>query len=76
MGFLDAAGTRLDAFGAEYARVHSGPSGRAEALLYDLSDTARFDAARGTGVRDVVGTAREIECPKMSPAPGRHGTRR
>ena len=72
VGFLDAAGRRLDAFGFDYARVNSPTSGRVEALLYDLSDGARFDAARGTGVRAVEGAAREIECPAMSPAPGRH----
>ncbi len=73
VGFLDAAGRRVDGFGFDYARVNNRESVRVEALLYDLSDEARFDAARGTGVRAVEGVAREIECPVMSPAPGRHG---
>ena len=73
VGFLDAAGRRVDGFGFDYARVNNRESVRVEALLFDLSDGARFDAARGTGVRAVEGAAREIECPVMSPAPGRHG---
>jgi hypothetical protein len=73
VGFLDAAGRRLDAFGFDYARVNNPTPGRVEALLYDLSDGSRFDAARGTGVRAVEGVARAIECPVMSAAPGRHG---
>jgi hypothetical protein len=72
--FLDAAGQRRDEFGLDQVSLTSPDAIRVEAVLYDLSDVVRFDAARGTGVRQGVktGPAQEIGCPPMSLAPGRH----
>ena len=72
--FLDAAGQRRDEFRIDQAPLTGPGAIRVEAMLYDLSDRARFDAARGASAREGVkaGPAQEIGCPPMSLAPGRH----